>query len=191
MIESLIKDIRYAFRGLLKRPGYSVIVVITLALGIGANAAVFSVINAVLLRPLPYREADRVVTLWQNNSKAGVARNDVSPANFIDWSEQSSSFEAIAGIEPFGFALVGDGEPERFAAWLVSFGLALAGVAIGLGAALLLTRAIKSLLFGVSPTDPLTFLAISLLLLVTAFVASLIPARRATKIDPLTALRSE
>jgi len=70
-------------------------------------------------------------------------------------------------------------------------GLALIGVAIGLGAALLLTRAIKSLLFGVSPTDPLTFLAISLLLLFTALVASLIPARRATKVDPLVALRSE
>ena len=86
-----------------KRPGFSAVVVLTLALGIGANAAVFSVINAVLLRPLPYRDADRVVMVWQNNSKAGLARNGVSPANFIDWSEQSSSFEAIAGIEPFWF----------------------------------------------------------------------------------------
>ena len=70
-------------------------------------------------------------------------------------------------------------------------GLSLVGVAIGLGAAFLLTRAIKSLLFGVSPTDPLTFLAISVLLLLTALIASLIPARRATKVDPLVALRSE
>jgi predicted permease len=60
--------------------------------------------------------------LWQNNTKGGVARNDVSPANFIDWSEQSSSFEAIAGIEPFGFAMIGEGEPERFSAWLVTSG---------------------------------------------------------------------
>ena len=70
-------------------------------------------------------------------------------------------------------------------------GLALIGVGIGLAAAFLLTRAIKSLLVGVSPTDPLTFLAISVLLLLTAFIASLIPARRATKVDPLVALRSE
>jgi putative ABC transport system permease protein len=70
-------------------------------------------------------------------------------------------------------------------------GLALIGVAIGLGAAFLLTRAIKGLLFGVSPTDPVTFLAISVLLLFTAVIASLIPARRATKVDPLVALRSE
>ena len=118
----MIKDIRFAARSLLKRPGFTAIVVLTLALGIGANAAVFSVINAVLLRPLPYRDADRVVTLWQNNSKSGIPQNDVSPANFIDWSEQSNSFEAIAGIEPFGFSLVGDGEPERFPAWLVTSG---------------------------------------------------------------------
>ncbi len=70
-------------------------------------------------------------------------------------------------------------------------GLALIGVAVGLGAAFLLTRAIRSLLFGVSPTDPLTFVAISLLLLVTAVIASLLPARRATKVDPLVALRNE
>ena len=70
-------------------------------------------------------------------------------------------------------------------------GLTLIGIAIGLGAAFLLTRAIKSFLFGVSPTDPLTFLAISVLLLLTALIASLIPARRATKVDPLVALRNE
>ena len=121
-MESIFTDIRFAARSLWKRPGFSAIVVLTLALGIGANTAVFSVINAVLLRPLPYRETDRVVTLWQNNSKAGIARNGVSPANFIDWSEQSNSFEAIAGIEPSGFSLVGDGEPERLRATLVTSG---------------------------------------------------------------------
>lgn len=121
-MEILFSDIRFAARSLLKRPGFSLVVVLTLALGIGANAAVFSVVNAVLLRPLPYRDADRVVTLWQNNTKAGVARNDVSPANFLDWSEQSNSFAAMAGVEPFGFSLVGDGEPERFPAWLVTSG---------------------------------------------------------------------
>ncbi|HEX5891046.1 MAG TPA: hypothetical protein VFY61_20205, partial [Pyrinomonadaceae bacterium] len=109
----MLNDIRFAARSLLKRPGFTIIVVLTLALGIGANAAVFSVINAVLLRPLPYRDADRIVTLWQNNTKSALSQNDVSPANFIDWSEQSSSFEAIAGIEPFGFSMADEGEPER------------------------------------------------------------------------------
>lgn len=121
-MDTLIKDIKFAARSLAKRPGFTLIVVMTLALGIGANAAVFSVINAVLLRPLPYRDADRVVVIWQNDVKAGVPDNGVSPANFVDWSEQSNSFEAMAGIEPFGFSLVGDGEPERFAASLVTSG---------------------------------------------------------------------
>jgi putative ABC transport system permease protein len=121
-METLIKDFRFAARSLAKRPGFTLIVVLTLALGIGANTAMFSVINAVLLRPLPYRDAERVVTLWQNNSKAGIPRNDVSPANFVDWSEQSNSFEAMAGIEPFSFSMIGYGEPERFSAWLVTSG---------------------------------------------------------------------
>src|SRR5712691_2373124 len=119
-METLFKDIRYAIRSLLKRPGFVSIAVITLALGIGANTAIFSVVNAVLLRPLPYHGAERIVSLWQNNVKAAVPRNDVSPANFLDWSEQSQSFEAMAGIEPFGFSLVDSGEPERFPAWLVT-----------------------------------------------------------------------
>ncbi|HET6975489.1 MAG TPA: ABC transporter permease [Pyrinomonadaceae bacterium] len=121
-METIFTDVRYAVRSLLKRPGFSLIVVLTLALGIGANAAVFSVINAVLLRPLPYRDVDRVVTLWQNNTKSGISLNEVSPANFIDWKEQSRSFETLAGIEPSGFTLVGDGEPERFSTWLVTSG---------------------------------------------------------------------
>lgn len=121
-MESILKDIRFAARSLLKRPGFTAIVVLTLALGIGANAAVFSVINAVLLRPLPYRDPDRVVMVWQNNLKAAIPYNGVSPANFIDWSEQSNSFEAMAGIEPFGFSLLGEGEPERFSASLVTSG---------------------------------------------------------------------
>src|SRR6185503_14370704 len=121
-METLLRDIRYGARSLLKRPAFTLIAVLTLALGIGANTAIFSVVNTVLLRPLPYRDAQRVVTLWQNNAKAGVVRNDVSPANFLDWQEQSRSFESMAGIEPFGFSMIGNGEPERFGAWLVTAG---------------------------------------------------------------------
>lgn len=121
-MESILKDIRYGVRSLLKRPAFALITALTLALGIGANTAIFSVVNAVLLRPLPYREAQHIVTIWQNNAKAGVPRNDVSPANFLDWQEQSHSFESIAGVEPFGFSMIGNGEPERFGAWLVTTG---------------------------------------------------------------------
>ncbi|HSS19142.1 MAG TPA: ABC transporter permease [Pyrinomonadaceae bacterium] len=119
-METLLKDIRYGARSLLKRPAFAAIAVVTLALGIGANTAIFSVVNTVLIRPFPYRDAQRVITLWQNNVKAGVSRNDVSPANFLDWQEQSRSFASMAGIEPFGFSMIGNGEPERFGAWLVT-----------------------------------------------------------------------
>jgi putative ABC transport system permease protein len=121
-MHSLLRDIRYGMRGLFKRPGFTLIAVVTLALGIGANVAIFSVVNAVLLRPLPYRDSNRIVTLWQNNVKAGVPRNDVSPANFLDWRDQSHSFESMAAIEPFGLSMIGNGEPERFNTWLVTAG---------------------------------------------------------------------
>jgi len=121
-METLLRDIRYGVRSLLKRPAFALIAALTLALDIGANTAIFSVVNAVLLRPLPYRDAQHIVTIWQNNSKAGVSRNDVSPANFLDWQEQSRSFESMAGIEPFGFSMIGNGEPERFTSWLVTAG---------------------------------------------------------------------
>lgn len=121
-MDTLLRDIRYGVRSLLKRPAFTLIAVTTLALGIGANTAIFSVVNTVLLRPLPYRDAQHIVAIWQNNAKAGVARNDVSPANFLDWQEQSRSFESMSGIEPFGFSMIGNGEPERFQAWLVTAG---------------------------------------------------------------------
>jgi putative ABC transport system permease protein len=105
-----------------RSPGFAAAAILTLALGIGANATIFSFVNAVLLRPLPYREPGRLVSLWQNNTKQGVADNPVSPANFLDWRERSRSFEGMAAIEPFGMAATGDGEPERFSAFLVTDG---------------------------------------------------------------------
>ena len=121
-MDTLLRDIRHGARSLLKRPAFTLIAVTTLALGIGANTAIFSVVNTVLLRPLPYSDSQRIVTIWQNNTKAGVARNDVSPANFLDWREQNRSFASMSGIEPFGLTMIGNGEPERFPAWLVTDG---------------------------------------------------------------------
>jgi putative ABC transport system permease protein len=107
---------------LLKKPGFTLVAVFTLALGIGANTAIFSVVNGVLLRSLPYRDDERIVTLWQNNLKNGVEREETSPANFLDWREQSQAFETIAAAEPFGFTLLDYGEPETFRGWMVSAG---------------------------------------------------------------------
>jgi putative ABC transport system permease protein len=86
-VQSLWQDVRYALRKLLKSPGFTGIAVLTLALGIGANTAIFSVVNAVLLRDLPFPQSDRIVTLWENNTIDGLERDDVSPANFLDWLE--------------------------------------------------------------------------------------------------------
>jgi putative ABC transport system permease protein len=115
-MDSLIKDIRYGIRGLLKRPGFTVIAVITLALGIGANTAIFSLVNAVLLRPLPYNNADRLVMVWEDASYAGFPKNTPAPANFVDWRSQNQSFEGMAAITTRSFNLTGEGEPEKLEA---------------------------------------------------------------------------
>ncbi|HLL74218.1 MAG TPA: ABC transporter permease [Pyrinomonadaceae bacterium] len=121
-MNSLLLDLRYGLRVLLRRPGFAFVTILTLALGVGANTAIFSVVNGALLRPLPYRDAERVMTLWQNDIKAGKERDDASPANFIDWRERAESFEEMAALEPFGHNLTGQGEPEAFRSWLATEG---------------------------------------------------------------------
>src|SRR5882762_7444824 len=95
-METLLKDISYGIRSLLKHPGFTAIAVITLALGIGANTAMFSVINAVLLRPLPYRDPARLVTIWEESPERGMYQMPVSLANLRDWIDQSQTFEQIS-----------------------------------------------------------------------------------------------
>ena len=89
-------DLRYALRGLARNPGFTAVAVLTLALGIGANSAVFSVVYAVLLAPLPYAEPGRLVQLYERNPAQGIDRGDVSPGTFVDWRARSHSFEGIA-----------------------------------------------------------------------------------------------
>jgi putative ABC transport system permease protein len=119
-METLIKDIRYGVRGLLKRPGFTAIALITLALGIGANTAIFSVVNAVLLRPLPFRDPDQLVIVWEDATFAGFPRNTPAPGNYVDWKTQNQSFVDMAASHETSFNLTGDGEPERVAAYSVS-----------------------------------------------------------------------
>jgi putative ABC transport system permease protein len=110
-LETLLQDIRYGVRGLVKRPGFTIVALVTLALGIGANTAIFSVLNAVVLRPLPYAEPDRLVTVWETG--AGNDKRSVAPANFVDWRDQNTSFSSLAATFYGNFNLTGDGEPER------------------------------------------------------------------------------
>lgn len=109
----MFKDIGYAIRSLLKHRGFTAIAVITLALGIGANTAMFSVINAVLLRQLPYHEPNRLVTIWEESPERGLYELPVSFANFRDWVDQNRSFEQISAYTFTNLNLVGAGEPAR------------------------------------------------------------------------------
>ena len=119
--ETLLMDIRYGMRALLKSPGFTVTAVIALALGIGANTAIFSVINGVLLRSLAYANPDGLVMLWERSATRTADRNVVSPANFLDWQKQSGSFEHMAAVADSRVNLTGGGgAPEEIKAQFVS-----------------------------------------------------------------------
>src|SRR6185369_9020541 len=112
-MESLIKDIRFGIRSLLKRPGFTFIAIITLGLGIGANSAIFSVVNGVLWRPLPYRNPQQLVSVWENHqARGGPEREWFSPPDFADWRDQNSSFSQLAALNDWAPTLTGRDEPE-------------------------------------------------------------------------------
>jgi putative ABC transport system permease protein len=110
-MDSIIKDIRFGIRGLVKRPGFTAIAVITLALGIGANTAIFSVVNAVLLRPLPFKEPDRLLMVWERRTNSGTANLPVSGHEYAAFKERSNSFDSLTLVQPNSFALTGRGDP--------------------------------------------------------------------------------
>ena len=132
-MHTLLQDVRYGVRMLLKHPGVSVVAIITLALGIGANTAIFSVVNAVLLRPLTYKDPERLVSLWENVPTHGRWR--ASPANFHDWKKQTTLFKGISAYGGSAMSLTGDGgEPEQLNGSRVSSGyFAVVGVEPMLG----------------------------------------------------------
>ena len=137
-METLLNDLRYATRSLLKHPGFTIVAVITLALGIGANTAMFSVINAVLLRPLPYHEPQRLVTIWEQSPERNLYEMPISFANLRDWVDQNHTFDQISAYTFTNFNLIGVGEPKRLGAVRVSANLfSVIGVAPELGRAFL------------------------------------------------------
>src|SRR6266404_1117 len=114
MIGDLWQDLRYGLRILMRNPGFTIVAVLALALGIGANSAIFSVVNTVLLRPLPYKNPDALVMVWDDQTHLGFPKDTPSPANFLDWREQNTVFEGMAAMTERSFNLTGAGEPERF-----------------------------------------------------------------------------
>jgi MacB-like periplasmic core domain len=134
-IESLFQDLRYGVRTMLKNPVFTLIAVLTLALGIGANTAIFSVVNSVLLRSLPYPNAERLMTIWEDHrARNGPEREWTSPPGFEDWRDQAKSFDHVVGVQFWQPTLTGQGEPERLVGAQVSYNtFAMLGVAPALG----------------------------------------------------------
>ncbi len=112
-IERLLQDIRFSFRTLRKSPGFTLFAVLALALGLGANAAIFSVVDAVLLRSLPFRNADRLVEVWEDASHFGFPLALLAPANLVDWKRRNYVFEDMAALKGDLYALTGAGTPEQ------------------------------------------------------------------------------
>src|ERR1700738_2478726 len=111
-MDVLLTDLKYAVRLLHKAPGFTAIAIGTLALGIGANSAIFSTIDAVIIRALPYADPDRIVMVWEDVTSAGYPRNTPAPGNYTDWVRLNRSFTGIAATRGAGANVTADGSPE-------------------------------------------------------------------------------
>src|SRR5256885_13706982 len=112
-MDSFLKDIRYGVRGLAKRPVLTIIAIVTLAIGIGANSAIFSTINALLLKPLPFPDPEHIVAIWEKVPSRGVVRNEVAVANYLDWKMQNGTLDQVGLIRWWSTNLTGADSPER------------------------------------------------------------------------------
>ena len=130
----MIKEIQFALRSLLKRRAFTAIALLTLALGIGVNSAIFSAVDSILLRPLPLKDPERLVSVWEQTPRDGIQQNEAAPANFFDLQTQNQSFEQIGAYGPDDVNLTGDGEPERLDGQVVTANVfSILGVAPALG----------------------------------------------------------
>ena len=119
-MDAFLNDIRYAIRNLLKRPAFTIIATVTLALGIGANSAIFSAVYSLLLKPLPFPEIERVITIWDKDPSRGYTHNEIAMANYLDWRAQSHSFDQLALYRWWSVNLTGSSTPERVQGMLVT-----------------------------------------------------------------------
>src|SRR5438552_593625 len=122
-VDTMWQDLRYGLRMLAKTPAFTTVAVIALALGIGANSAIFSVVDAILIKPLPYKDPGGLVMVWESNRHRGHARNVVSPGNFLDWQVQNTVFERMAALRDARLNLIEAGEPEELRGQAVSANL--------------------------------------------------------------------
>ena len=123
MALSVLHDARYAIRSLVRRPLFTAVIVLTLALGIGSNVAIFSVANAVLFRPLPFKDPEELAFVWTRLPATNVARSLVSGPDFRDYQQESTRFQGFAGAVAVPGTLTGDGDPERITNAYVTWNL--------------------------------------------------------------------
>jgi hypothetical protein len=140
-LEEFLQDLRYGLRQLRRNPGFTTVCVITLALGIGANTAIFSVVSAVLFRALPFKNADRLVVVWENNRKQGWDRHPVEGERFFEWVRQNHAFEEMAASNSIDMNLSDSAEAERIRVGLVTSNyFSIRGIEPALGRAFLPTE---------------------------------------------------
>src|SRR5437762_2340307 len=136
-IETLLQDLHYGARMLRKNPSFAVVAILTLALGMGATTAIFSVVDAVLLRPLPYRDPSSLVVVWENNTRLHHPHNVAAPSNFRDWQNQNTVFESMVATADTEANLTGSGDPQQIVVGNVTAGfLNVVGVNSILGSGL-------------------------------------------------------
>src|SRR3954452_11524122 len=112
-MDAFFADLRYSLRLLRKSPAFTAIAIATLALGIGANTAIFSAVDAILIRPLPYADPDRLVMVWEDAAAIGFARNTPAPGNYTEWRRLNRAFSDIAATSGATASLTGGGSPEQ------------------------------------------------------------------------------
>jgi hypothetical protein len=166
-----MNDLRFALRQLRKAPGFTVTALATVAICLGANLAIFAVIDSILLRPLPFSRSDRLVTIFNTYPKAGVERDGSSLTNYY---ERRGNIPAFSSLSIFRYS--------------TALRLVAIGTLVGLILAMFSTRALSALLYNVGAFDLATFATVALVLCAVALLASYIPALRATHADPMVTL---
>ena len=198
-MRGLFQDVRYALRHISKSPGSAAVAVLTLALAIGANTAIFSCVDALALPPLPYKDADQLVMVWEQKLHRGWFQKIVSGENFLDWRKQNRVFAGMAGFQSNSFNLTADNQPEETAgedvttnlfsvlgAQPVRRRLFLPGEERNERAAAIVSYGLWHQHFGGDST-----LVGKQILAIVAQLGCFLPARRAGKVDPIVALRYE
>jgi hypothetical protein len=204
VMHAIIGDIRCGARQLGRNLPLTIAALLCFALGVGANTSIFSVVNAVLFRPLPFPDSDKLVMVSEGIPKLAADINDISAADLLDYKEvEGRTFQSLALVQQRGTTISVNGDAEAIPGASITpsdmirlivgqaVGLAAIGVAIGLAGAFALTRVMRALLFNTDPLDGITFGASATVLLLIAVLSSYLPAWRALRIDPTIAMRAE